>query len=270
MEKWKASCKPERAKTEAPKSEELLLPYSKIDWEKKFLDTFKQLIYAHRPWDVWRDLIIMNACAISNAVDKTHYDEREKRYLSIIKKYSKAEQKLFPDLCAYITMALEDNPEQDFLGKIFMALDLGNTSNGQFFTPYSVCQLMSEIVTNDAEKKIEKQGYISLNDSCCGAGATIIAAANSIRKKLENRKHPLNYQNHVLVVAQDIDETVGLMCYIQVSLLGLAGYVKIGNSLSNPITGSDSRENYWYTPLYFADTWVMRRTIQNFNELCRR
>ena len=151
-----------------------------------------------------------------------------------------------------------------------MALDLGNTSNGQFFTPYSVCQLMSEIVTNDAEKKIEKQGYISLNDSCCGAGATIIAAANSIRKKLENRKHPLNYQNHVLVVAQDIDETVGLMCYIQVSLLGLAGYVKIGNSLSNPITGSDSRENYWYTPLYFADTWVMRRTIQNFNELCRR
>ena len=58
--------------------------------------------------------------------------------------------------------------------------------------------------------------------------------------------------------------------YVQVSLLGLAGYVKIGNSLSNPITGSDSRENYWYTPLYFADTWVMRRTIQNFNELCRR
>ena len=87
----KASCKPERAKTEAPKSEELLLPNSKIDWEKKFLDTFKQLIYAHRPWDVWRDLIIMNACAISNAVDRTHYDEREKRYLSIIKKYSRTE-----------------------------------------------------------------------------------------------------------------------------------------------------------------------------------
>lgn len=270
MEKWKASCKPERAKTEAPKSEELLLPNSKIDWEKKFLDTFKQLIYAHRPWDVWRDLIIMNACAISNAVDRTHYDEREKRYLSIIKKYTKVEQKLFPELCAYMTMALEDNPEQDFLGKIFMALGLGNTSNGQFFTPYSVCQLMSEIVTNDVEEKIEQNGYISISDPCCGAGATIIAAANSIKNKLENRWHPLNYQNHVLVVAQDIDETVGLMCYIQVSLLGLAGYVKIGNSLSNPITGSDSRENYWYTPLYFADTWVMRRTIQNFNELCRR
>ena len=126
--KWKSG-KPvanqNEQKTEAPKSEELLLPYSKNRLgRKKFLDTFKQLIYAHRPWDVWRDLIIMNACAISNAVDKTHYDEREKRYLSIIKKYTKVEQKLFPELCAYITMALEDNPEQDFLGKIFMALGL--------------------------------------------------------------------------------------------------------------------------------------------------
>lgn len=270
MEKWKASYNPKTVKEEPPKSKDLLLPTAKIDWEKKFLDTFRQLTYMHRPWEVWSDLIVMTACAISNAVDKAHYDEREKRYLAIIKKYAKVEQKLFPDLCAYITMALEDNPEQDFLGKIFMALELGNTSNGQFFTPYSVCQLMSEIVTNDVEEKIEQNGYISISDPCCGAGATIIAAANSIKKKLENRRHPLNYQNHVFVVAQDIDEIVGLMCYIQISLLGLAGYVKIGNSLTDPITDTDNRKNYWYTPLYFADTWTMRRTIKQFNALCRR
>lgn len=270
MEKWKASYNPKPVKPEAPKSKDLLLPTAKIDWEKKFLDTFRQLTYAHRPWEVWSDLIVMTACAISNAVDKTHYEQRENRYLSIIKKYTKAEQNIFPDLCACITLALEDNQEQDFLGKMFMALNFGNTSNGQFFTPYSVCQLMSEIVTNDVEEKIEQQGYISICDSCCGAGATIIAAANSIKKKLENRRHPLNYQNHVFVVAQDIDEIVGLMCYIQISLLGLAGYVKIGNSLTDPITDSDDCKNYWYTPLYFADTWVMRRTIKQFNALCRR
>lgn len=277
IDKWKASSQlkqtkiePEPVKKEAPKSKELLFSKLTNDWEKEFLDTFKQLTYTHRPWDVWRDFIIMYACAISNAVDKTHFDDREKRYLSIVKKYTNTEQKLFPDLCAYISLALEDNPEQDFLGKIFMALNLGNASNGQFFTPYSVCQLMADVVTDDVEERIEWQGYISINDSCCGEGAIIIAAANSIRKKLENRKHPLNFQNHVLVVAQDVDEIVGLMCYIQVSLLGLAGYVKIGNSLTDPISGSDSHENYWYTPLYFADTWVMRRTIKKLDELCRR
>lgn len=69
----------------------------------------------------------------------------------------------------------------------------------------------------------------------------------------------LNYQNHVLVVAQDIDKTVALMCYIQLSLLGVAGYVKVGNSLTEPMTDNDNKENYWYTPMYFSPVWTMRR-----------
>lgn len=62
-----------------------------------------------------------------------------------------------------------------------------------------------------------------------------------------------------LVVAQDIDETVALMCYIQLSLLGVAGYVKVGNSLTEPMTGNDNKENYWFTPMYFSNVWVLRR-----------
>lgn len=42
---------------------------------------------------------------------------------------------------SYTTMALDQNQEQDFLGKMFMRLDLGNRSAGQFFTPYHVCEL---------------------------------------------------------------------------------------------------------------------------------
>ena len=47
------------------------------------------------------------ACAFSNAVDKTHYDEREDRYLKAIAKYRKEEQALFPELLAEMTVALE-------------------------------------------------------------------------------------------------------------------------------------------------------------------
>ena len=53
--------------------------------------------------------------------------------------------------------------------------------------------------------------------------------------------------------------TVALMCYIQLSLLGVAGYVKIGNSITDPITDKDSYENYWFTPMYFSPVWTMRR-----------
>lgn len=229
----------------------------KIDSKKEFLRVFNQLTNRHRSWDVWRDFIVMYACALSNPVDKQHYDEREALYLRTIKKYNKQEQPLFSELAAYTVMALEDNPEQDFLGSIYMSLNLGNQHNGQFFTPYHVCELMAEVTMQDSVLKIEEEGYITINDPCCGAGATLIAGVHAAKKRLE--KAGYNYQNHVLVVAQDIDMTVALMCYIQLSLLGVAGYVKVGNSLTDPIIANDSKENYWYTPMYFFPTWSMRR-----------
>lgn len=239
----------------------------KNEWENKFLKSFQKLSYKYRVWDVWKDYVTLNACAISNAFDKGNYEHREKRYLEIIGRYAKDEQQIFPELAAYTVMALEENSEQDFLGKMYMDLELGNRSSGQFFTPYNVCELMAEMTVQDAVEKISEQGYVSLNDPCCGAGATLIAGANAIRKELEKDKQQLNYQNHVLVIAQDIDEIVALMCYIQISLLGLAGFVKVGNSIINPISTDDSFENYWYTPMYFSDVWRTRRTIKQINQL---
>lgn len=113
----------------------------KIDWEDKFLKSFQKLTYRRRAWDVWRDYILLHACSISNVLDKDNYDQREKLYLKIIHQYSKEEQAIFPELAAYTTMALDRNQEQDFLGKMFMRLDLGNRSAGQFFTPYHVCEV---------------------------------------------------------------------------------------------------------------------------------
>ena len=142
-----------------------------------------------------------------------------------------------------------------------MNLDLGNSNAGQFFTPYDVCRLMAQVTINDdlLKSQIEKHGWISINDCACGAGATLVAAANYLRSI------GINYQMQALFIAQDLDATVALMCYIQLSLLGCAGYVKIGNTLTEPMTGNvlfgDEQESTWYTPLYFHTTWNMRRTI---------
>lgn len=248
--------KPEPKKVERTKPEKKT---PKVDPKKEFLRVFSQLTNRHRSWDVWRDFIVMYACALSNPVDREHYKEREALYLRLIKKYNKQEQPLFSELAAHTVMALEENPEQDFLGSIYMSLNLGNQHNGQFFTPYHVCELMAEISMHDAVAQIEKDDYITINDPCCGAGATLIAGVHAARKRLE--KAGYNYQNHVLVVAQDIDQTVALMCYIQLSLLGVAGYIKVGNSLTDPMTKDDSKENYWFTPMYFFPTWLMRRLL---------
>lgn len=50
-------------------------------YSKDFLNEFNKLTRTHRPFDVWRDFVIMFSCAISNPLDKFHYKDREERYL---------------------------------------------------------------------------------------------------------------------------------------------------------------------------------------------
>ena len=149
----------------------------------------------------------------------------------------------------------------DCLGSVFMELNFGNKSTSQFFTPYHICELMAKVTEEDVAAIVKEKGYITINDPCCGAGATLIAAVNEARKQLE--KVNLNFQNHVLVAAQDIDEIVALMCYIQLSLLGVAAYIKVGNSLTEPMSTDDNGENYWFTMMYFSDVWAMRRLFHS-------
>lgn len=238
----------------------------KSEYYHEFHSKFQQLLSPRsRPIDIWRDFIVMSACAISNTVDKSHYDEREKRYLETINKYEKSQQHIFPELYADVVMALDENPEQDFLGRMFMDLHLDYEELKQIFTPYHVCQLMADVTMGDLVQQVEEQGYVSINDCCCGAGANLIAAINSARHMLEDAG--LNFQNHILVIGQDIEELVALMCYIQISLLGVAGYIKVGNALTEPMTSDDSMENYWFTPMYFSDVWHTRRMIHRFMDL---
>lgn len=188
-------------------------------------------------WQVWSDWITMSAIAVSNATDQSHFDEREKQYLSIAGKYTRPEMEAFTEMLALLVVALEDNPEQDFLGELYMCLGLGNDHSGQFFTPYHICEVMSAVTTptEEFQQKIGDRGWVAVCDSTCGAGALLVAFANECRKK------GINYQTNVLFVAQDIDYIVGMMCYLQMSLLGMPGYVVIGDTLASPSVSYDKR-----------------------------
>ena len=232
---------------------------------KDFVDTFNKLTHKLSPWEVWKDFVVMCSCSFSNALDKSHYDEREKMYMDTIRKYTKEEASLIPQLLAYTVMALEENPDQDFLGTIYTELGLVNKQHKQIFTPYNVSRLMAEITMGSVAQEVKEKGYITLNDDCCGAGSTLIAGVNTIKSILEKQR--LNFQNHLLVAAQDIDLTVGLMCYIQLSLLGVAAYIKIDDAISKPMAVDDTLENYWFTPMYFSEVWKTRRMIKQVEQL---
>lgn len=230
--------------------------------QKEILRLFDEACYGQSRWQTWADFIMMAAISISNAVDKTNAEPREKTYMSIASKYKPRALDNFAKMFAAIVESMEHNPDQDCLGELYMGLNLGNQKSGQFFTPYHVCQMMARISNTDVKAKIEAQGWVSVNDCACGAGATLIAFANECRRPGID----VNYQTSVLFVAQDIDLVTGCMCYIQLSLLGCPGYVVIGNTLTNPGLSRDGRglipvhsENVWYTPFYFTDVWHYRR-----------
>lgn len=230
--------------------------------KKEFVKLFDELTgYQHR-WQAWQDMVWLFAASIANSVKTPHWEQREERYLETIRRYDEKRQKIFPELFARLVLIMDDSVNfgfyGDFLGELFMTLELGNAAGGQFFTPYSVCVMMSEVAYDEKVKReLEREGWISCNDCACGAGATLISFAEVLKK------HDVNYQQRCLFVGQDIDYVTGLMCYIQLSLLGCAGYVHIGNTLTDPMTGhvlfGDGKDTTWYTPMYFTDTWELRR-----------
>lgn len=213
---------------------------------------------------IFDDFLVMTACMLSNLGDPVHQEEREKLYMQFASQYKPNELDVFAKMIAEIINGLEDNPDQDFLGEMYMALDFGSSAAGQFFTPYSVCQCTAALVSDPDElkAKIADQGFVSVTDPASGAGALLAAFTNGCIQ------HGINPQTQCLVIAQDIDFTVGCMCYIMMSFMGLAGYVVIGDTLCDPNTTLDRRGlipvddcgRIWYTPMFMtSELWVGRR-----------
>ena len=228
-------------------------------YENRMIDLFRSICVNKPLWQAWHDFIVASSCAMANlgGKDSPHYEEREKEYEQCVSRLGGVETAA--ELMACMVEALTDNPAQDFLGRLFMLLELNNHWHGQFFTPYHLSDLMARMCLQDINEEIEKQGWCSVCDPCSGAGSMLIAAANEIKRM------GVNYQNHVVFVGQDIDRVAGLMGYLQMSLLGLPGYIVIGNSLTHPMTGhilfphENERQELWVTPMFLSNVWHMRR-----------
>lgn len=244
------------------------------NYKKRFINGLNKLSYSKSLYEVWQDAMLLMATSISNAaitpLKETEqfeqiWEERESEYLKTINKYSKKEQKLFPQMFALLVKELEIRPWQDLLGELYMTSGISSKNKGQFFTPYSVCKIMSELSMPKKEiaKTVHEKGYVTINDSACGAGATLVASMERCSDMFKR----LNWQNHVCYVAQDIDFVSCYMCYIQLSLHGAAGYVCCGNTLTEPDV-TDLRR-IWFTPMWFEQMWAMRRLFHGQDILGR-
>lgn len=202
-------------------------------------------------WQVFNDCIEMFVLSIQNTFcfGQT-FEKNENRYKDITKNYSESEIETIVKIFAEITNALEANPFQDFLGDLYMQLDMGSSALGQFFTPYTVSYAMtvSSFDEKNAKAELSQKGYISVLEPAVGGGANVIAFCEVLKN------HDINYQTQCVIVCQELSKLTALMCYTALSLIGCAAVVKIGDSLSDPYTNyfaeCSKGAEIWTTPMF--------------------
>ncbi|EZP70591.1 hypothetical protein BV96_03267 [Sphingomonas paucimobilis] len=202
----------------------------------------------HDLYTVFSDCMEVMAIAMANSVDRPQFDRREARYLQIVRQYRSDVVDLFPRVLAELVNALEAGIS-DVLGPLFHDFELHNKARGQFFTPYSICQMMADgsfADEADLRARIDQRGYIRAMEPACGAGSMVIALAETMKAR------GINYQRHLHVTAIDIDPRAVHMAYSQLSLLHVPAHLMVGNSLSGEIA------EHWFTPAHIFGGWNAR------------
>ena len=140
-----------------------------MDYKKEIIKKINGISGRYSNYEVFTDFVKCAAISISNACEFTQqiWQSREKQYIETIKKYTKEEQKVFPELLALLTEALEEEIE-DVLGAVYMQGNMGNKSTGQFFTPFHVSLICAEIAISEQISQNQKKWR--LNEPSAGGG----------------------------------------------------------------------------------------------------
>jgi len=195
---------------------------------------------------IYRDFVTLASCTMRQASHKLLNgvldDTVEAEYMRTIKKYPK------PDKMAYALAVLVNGLEEtcyDFLGSVYMEMNMGNKNSAQFFTPRAlsdICAKMTFQFTKESfAAKYPAYGIsrprFTVNDPCIGGGSMLISIVQCLR---EVDAHPRQWWFEAI----DVDPMCAQMAFIQLSLLGAPGVVYVGNTLGQN-AGQDNPP--WFT-----------------------
>jgi len=186
--------------------------------------------YSMGLWDMYMAFIECSYCSLRQAVNVYQTGDRlpelEERYRRTLAR-AKHPEKL-PQAFAIMVEALEQE-QYDFLGAVAGELELLNNWAGQFFTPPSLCDMMSKMTMYN--EKPDPRHRLTIQEPAVGGGAMVIAVSKELK---QNGFQPWHYW----VDATDLDAKMFWVSYIQFTLLGIPAVVRNGNTLSMEIRES--------------------------------
>lgn len=147
------------------------------------------------------------ACTQNLHTQKSYYEDE---YLETIAYYKNSELRHeFPKAFAYLIAEMEERTGSglgnDVLGDFFEQ-HISNGRNGQFFTPFPICQFMASIAHTDAAHDEAKP--LRILDPACGSGRMLVAA------------HTV-HKSHNEYYGIDIDRTCVKMAALNLFLNGM-------------------------------------------------
>ena len=233
--------------------------------EQKQIDEYKEIVKIMKTcadtknlYEVFTDFIKLMAYDISSVVDLSAKDERVKKYQDIAKKYTAEQLNSCAEIMALVTSALERKRE-DVFGRLYMELSFGDKLKAQEFTPTGISNLMARLSFDEesVQKALKKDGFVTIEDSSCGGGSTLIQAIEVLKDM------GVNPNGQILVFANDLDFNAVAMCYVQLSLLGVPAVIKHQDTLT--------LETYstWFTPFFVLDGWDSRLRFKHAFEKMR-
>ena len=190
----------------------------------KFADSLFTIAHRFPLFSVFDDFLTMSiaACTQNLVTGKSWYEDE---YLATIAPYKDSElQHEFPNAFASLVNEMEEQV-YDFLGNDvlggFFEQHISNGRNGQFFTPYPLCQFIASITNTDriTDDSIEAEKPLKIVDPSCGSGRMLLAA------------HKTNGPGHDYY-GIDIDRTCVKMTVLNLFLNGINGEVMCANALS--------------------------------------
>ena len=228
-----------------------------IDEYKEIVKIMKECTDTKNLYEVFTDFIKLMAYSISSVVDLSAKDERDKQYRDIAKNYTTEQLNSCTEITALVTSALEKKRE-DVFGRLYMELGFGDKLKAQVFTPTGISNLMARLALDkeSVENAIKKEGFVMVEDSACGGGSTLIQAIEVLKDM------GVNPNSQILVFANDLDFNAVVMCYVQLSLLGVPAVIKNQDTLT--------LETYstWFTPFFIWGGWSSRlRLKQTFEKM---
>ena len=143
---------------------------------KSFSETLIEISHRFPLHQVFEDFLTMAIAASTQnpATGKSWYEEE---YLATIEPYKDSDLRfLFPlafgQLVCEMQAGVQSSQGMDVLGEFFEQ-HISNGRNGQYFTPYPICQLIASMTLGEGEKEKRE---LNILDTSCGSGRMLLAS----------------------------------------------------------------------------------------------